>query len=166
MPSHYRPVNAKPSFTALEREVLERWQERDVFAESIERRRDGPQWTFYEGPPFPNAPPASHHVMARVFKDIFTRYKTMQGFYVERKGGWDCHGLPVELALEAELGFTSKEDIEQFGIAEFNARCRAKVLDHVEDFNKLTERIGFWIDLDNAYKTLDADYIESVWWAL
>ncbi len=166
MTSHYRPVDAKPSFIALEREVLERWQERDVFAESIERRREGPQWTFYEGPPFPNAPPASHHVMARVFKDIFTRYKTMQGFFVERKGGWDCHGLPVELALEAELGFTSKEDIERFGIAEFNARCRAKVLDHVEDFNKLTERIGFWIDLDNAYKTLDPDYIESVWWAL
>jgi isoleucyl-tRNA synthetase len=105
-------------------------------------------------------------VLARVFKDIFPRYKTMRGFYVERKGGWDCHGLAVELAVEAELGFTSKSDVERYGIAEFNARCREKVLSHVEDWNRLTERIGFWIDLDNAYRTLDTDYIESVWWAL
>ena len=112
------------------------------------------------------APPGSHHVLARVFKDIFPRYKTMRGFYVERKAGWDCHGLPVELAVEAELGFTSKEDIERYGIAEFNARCREKVLSHVEDWNKLTERIGFWIDLEHPYRTLDNDYIESVWWAL
>ncbi len=166
MPPQYRPVDSKPSFPALEREVLELWRERNVFAQSLERRRGEPQWTFYEGPPFPSAPPGSHHVMARVFKDIFTRYKTMLGFYVERKGGWDCHGLPVELALEAELGFSSKEDIERFGIAEFNARCRAKVLTHVEDFNRLTERIGFWIDLEHAYRTLDPGYIESVWWAL
>ena len=101
-----------------------------------------------------------------MFKDIFPRYKTMCGFYVERKGGWDCHGLPVELAVEAELGITSKDDIERYGIAEFNARCREKVLSHVEDWNRLTERIGFWIDLDDAYRTLDPDYIESVWWAL
>jgi isoleucyl-tRNA synthetase len=166
MPPQYRAVDSKPSFPLLEREVLERWRERRVFEQSLERRRGGPQWTFYEGPPFPNAPPGSHHVLARVFKDLFPRYKTMQGFYVERKGGWDCHGLPVELALEEELGFTSKEDIERFGIAEFNARCRAKVLSHVEDWNRLTERIGFWIDLDHAYRTLDPDYIESVWWAL
>jgi isoleucyl-tRNA synthetase len=146
--------------------VLERWRERRVFAESLNQRRGGPQWTFYEGPPTANGPPAAHHVLARVFKDIFPRYKTMRGFYVERKGGWDCHGLAVELALEEELGFTSKSDIERFGIAEFNARCREKVLSHVEDWNRLTERIGFWIDLEHAYRTLDASYIESVWWAL
>ena len=92
-----------------------------------------------------------------MFKDIFPRYRTMCGYYVERKGGWDCHGLPVELALEAELGFTSKDDIEKFGIAEFNARCREMVLSHVEDWNAMTERIGFWIDLDHAYRTLDPD---------
>jgi isoleucyl-tRNA synthetase len=166
MPPHYRAVESKPSFPALEREVLGRWRERDVFGQSLERRRGGPQWTFYEGPPTANGPPAAHHVLSRVFKDIFPRYKTMQGFYVERKGGWDCHGLPVELALEEELGFTSKEDIERFGIAEFNARCREKVLSHVEDWNRLTERIGFWIDLEHAYRTLDPSYIESVWWAL
>ncbi len=146
--------------------MLVRWRERDVFAESLRRREGSPSWGFYEGPPTANGPPGSHHVLARVFKDIFPRYRTMRGYYVERKGGWDCHGLPVELAVEAELGFTSKEDIERFGIAEFNARCREKVLSHVEDWNRLTERIGFWIDLDDAYRTLDNGYVESVWWAL
>ncbi len=146
--------------------MLQRWRDRDVFAESVRRRAGAPHWGFYEGPPTANGSPGSHHVLARVFKDIFPRYKTMRGFYVERKGGWDCHGLPVELAVEAELGFTSKDDIERYGIAEFNARCREKVLSHVEDWNRLTERIGFWIDLDDAYRTLDAEYIESVWWAL
>jgi isoleucyl-tRNA synthetase len=164
--SPHRPVDPRVSFPELEERVLERWRERDVFAESIRRRRGSPRWGFYEGPPTANGPPAIHHVLARVFKDIFPRYRTMCGYFVERKGGWDCHGLPVELALEAELGFTSKDDIERFGIAEFNARCREKVLSHVEDWNRLTERIGFWIDLDDAYRTLDPDYIESVWWAL
>jgi isoleucyl-tRNA synthetase len=162
----YRPVDPKASFPQLEELVLERWRERDVFHESVRRRRGAPQWGFYEGPPTANGAPGSHHVLARVFKDVFPRYKTMCGFYVERKGGWDCHGLPVELAVEAELGMTSKEDIERYGIAEFNARCRDKVLSHVEDWNRLTERIGFWIDLDDAYRTLDSDYVESVWWAL
>jgi isoleucyl-tRNA synthetase len=162
----HRPVDPRVSFPELEERVLERWRERDVFAESIRRRRDSPRWGFYEGPPTANGPPGIHHVLSRVFKDIFPRYRTMCGFSVERKGGWDCHGLPVELALEAELGFTSKDDIERFGIAEFNARCREKVLSHVEDWNRLTERIGFWIDLDDAYRTLDPAYVESVWWAL
>jgi len=162
----HRPVDAKPSFPELEELVLERWRARKVFRESLRRREGAPPWRFYEGPPTANGPPGIHHVLARVFKDIFPRYRTMCGRYVERKGGWDCHGLPVELAVEAELGFTAKADIERFGIAEFNARCRAKVLSHVEDWRRLTERIGFWIDLDEAYRTLDADYIDSVWWAL
>ncbi len=146
--------------------MLERWRERDVFAESVRRRTGAPQWGFYEGPPTANGPPATHHVLSRVFKDIFPRYRTMTGHYVERKAGWDCHGLPVELALEAELGFTSKDDIERYGIAEFNAKCREKVLSHVAEWNRLTERIGFWVDLDDAYRTLDPSYVESVWWAL
>src|SRR5881227_610605 len=162
----HRPVDPRVSFPGLEERVLERWRERDVFAESIRRRREQPRWGFYEGPPTANGPPGIHHVLSRVFKDIFPRYKTMRGFYVERKGGWDCHGLPVELAVERELGFTRKDDIERYGIAEFNARCREMVFSHVEDWNRLTERIGFWIDLDDAYRTLDTDYIESVWWAL
>ncbi|HTX33240.1 MAG TPA: isoleucine--tRNA ligase [Solirubrobacteraceae bacterium] len=161
-----RPVKSPVSFPQLEEEVLARWRERDVFAESVRRRDGAPSWVFYEGPPTANGPPGSHHVLSRVFKDIFPRYKTMCGYYVERKGGWDCHGLAVELAVEAELGFTSKSDIERFGIAEFNAICRDRVLSHVEDWNRLTERIGFWLDLDHAYRTLDSDYVESVWWAL
>jgi isoleucyl-tRNA synthetase len=165
-PFPHRPVDPRASFPELEEQVLERWRERDVFAESIRRRRDSPRWGFYEGPPTANGPPGIHHVLSRVFKDIFPRYRTMSGYFVERKGGWDCHGLPVELALEAELGFTTKDDIERFGIAEFNARCREKVLSHVQDWNRTTERIGFWIDLDDAYRTLDPAYIESVWWAL
>ena len=166
MGSRLRPVDPRADFPALEERVLERWRERDVFAQSLERRRGGPRWGFYEGPPTANGPPGSHHVLSRAFKDIFPRFKTMQGHYVERKGGWDCHGLPVELAVETELGFTRKDDIERYGIAEFNARCREKVFSHVEEWNRLTERIGFWIDLDDAYRTLDASYIESVWWAL
>ena len=105
-------------------------------------------------------------MLARVFKDIYPRYKTMRGYRVDRKGGWDCHGLPVEIAVEQELGITSKAEIEAFGIAEFNARCRESVFEFLEDWNRLTERIGFWLDLDDAYRTLDNDYIESVWWAL
>ncbi|MBV9198067.1 MAG: isoleucine--tRNA ligase [Solirubrobacterales bacterium] len=166
MTTPHRPVDPRASFPELEERVLSRWRERDVFAESVRRRRGAPAWVFYEGPPTANGAPGTHHVLARVFKDIFPRYKTMCGHYVERKGGWDCHGLPVELAVEEELGFTAKEDIERFGIAEFNARCRAKVLSHVAEWNELTERIGFWIDLDDAYRTLDAGYVESVWWAL
>ncbi len=162
----HRPVDPRASFPELEEQVLARWRERQVFAESVRRREGAPPWVFYEGPPTANGAPGTHHVLSRVFKDIFPRYQTMCGFYVERKGGWDCHGLPVELAVEEELGFTHKNDIEKFGIAEFNARCREKVLSHVADWNRLTERIGFWIDLEHAYRTLDSDYIESVWWAL
>ena len=162
----HRPVDPRAAFPELEEQVLARWRERDVFRESLRRREGAPRWGFYEGPPTANGAPGLHHVLARVFKDIFPRYRTMTGHLVERKGGWDCHGLPVELAVEAELGFTSKDDIERYGIAEFNARCRAKVLSHVADWNRLTERIGFWIDLDDAYRTLDEQYVESVWWAL
>ena len=166
MSTPHRPVEPRADFPELEQRVLERWRERDVFRQSLIRRESADPWVFYEGPPTANGAPGSHHVLARVFKDVFPRYRTMRGYRVERKGGWDCHGLPVELAVEAELGFTSKADIERYGIAEFNARCREKVLSHVEDWNRLTERIGFWIDLDDAYRTLDTDYIESVWWAL
>jgi isoleucyl-tRNA synthetase len=165
-PMAHRPVDPRASFPQLEEQVLERWRERDVFWESVRNRDGAPAWVFYEGPPTANGPPGIHHVLSRVFKDVFPRYKTMCGYYVERKGGWDCHGLPVELAVEAELGITSKSDIERFGIAEFNARCREKVLSHVEDWNQMVERVGHWIDLDDAYRTLDPHYVESVWWAL
>ena len=130
------------------------------------RRQGASQWVFYEGPPTANGPPGSHHVLSRVFKDIYPRFQTMRGFRVERKGGWDCHGLPVEIAVEKELGIQHKAEIEEYGIAEFNARCRESVFAFLEEWNRLTERIGFWLDLDHAYRTLDETYIESVWWAL
>ena len=161
-----RAVDPQQSFVELELRVLERWRERDVFAESVRRRSGSPRWTFYEGPPTANGPPGAHHVLTRVFKDIYPRYKTMRGFYVERKGGWDCHGLPVEIAVEQQLGITNKAEIEAFGIAEFNARCRESVFAFLEDWNRLTERIGFWVDLEDAYRTLDPTYVESVWWAI
>ena len=123
-------------------------------------------WSFYEGPPTANGEPGSHHVLSRVFKDIYPRYRTMRGYRVPRKAGWDCHGLPVELEVERELGISSKAEIEAYGIAEFNQRCRESVFRYVEEWNRLTERIGFWIDLDDPYVTLTNSYIESVWWSL
>jgi isoleucyl-tRNA synthetase len=159
-------VDPEQSFPELERRVLERWRERRVFEQSLEQRRGAEPYVFYEGPPTANGRPGAHHVLARVFKDIFPRYKTMRGYYVERKGGWDCHGLPVEIAVEKQLGIATKAEIEAYGIAEFNQRCRESVFEYLEDWNALTERIGFWLDLDGAYRTLDATYIESVWWAL
>jgi isoleucyl-tRNA synthetase len=162
----YTPVNPAQSFPELEKRVLARWRERDVFQESIRRRQGADPFVFYEGPPTANGRPGSHHVLSRVFKDVFPRFKTMRGHLVHRKGGWDCHGLPVELEIEKELGFQSKDDIERYGVAEFNAKCRESVLRYIDEWNALTERIGFWIDTDDAYYTLSDDYIESVWWSL
>jgi isoleucyl-tRNA synthetase len=164
--ARYQPVDPSQSFPALEERVLERWRERDVFHESVRRREGGPPFVFYEGPPTANGRPGSHHVLSRVFKDVFPRYRTMHGHFVPRKGGWDCHGLPVELEIEKELGFTTKRDIERYGIAEFNAKCRESVLRYIDEWNELTERIGFWLDTDEAYYTLTNEYIESVWWSL
>jgi isoleucyl-tRNA synthetase len=164
--SGFEPVDPKQSFPELEERVLARWREEDVFGRSLAAREGAPVWSFYEGPPTANGRPGSHHVLARVFKDVYPRYKTMCGFRVPRKAGWDCHGLPVELEVEKQLGISSKQEIEEFGIAEFNKRCRESVFEYVEDWNKLTERIGFWIDLDDPYVTLEDDYIESVWWSL
>jgi isoleucyl-tRNA synthetase len=162
----FRPLPAQVDLPALERETLERWRDQKIFQRSLDASADRPLWTFYEGPPTANGKPGTHHVEARAFKDLFPRYKTMRGYHVPRRAGWDCHGLPVELAVEKELGFTSKGDIEKFGVAEFNARCRESVLRHVSDFSAMTERMGYWADLDHAYRTMDTPYIESVWWSL
>jgi isoleucyl-tRNA synthetase len=162
----FRPVDPKQSFPQLEERILERWRERDVFHRSIAQREDAEVWSFYEGPPTANGRPGSHHVLSRVFKDIYPRYRTMRGYRVPRKAGWDCHGLPVELEIEKELGISSKAEIEEYGIAEFNQRCRESVFRYVDDWTRLTERIGFWIDLDDAYITMRDSYIESVWWSL
>ena len=157
---------AKPDLPAIEHEMLARWNRERTFARSLERTAGGAPWTFYEGPPTANGMPGVHHVEARVFKDLFPRFQTMRGRHVRRKAGWDCHGLPVEVAVEKELGLSGKKDIEAYGVAEFNARCRESVLRHVDAFAALTQRMGYWIDLSDAYRTMDAAYVESVWWAL
>ena len=162
----YRAVPAQIDLPAMEHEVLDMWDRDRVFEASIEQSQGRPPWIFYEGPPTANGTPGTHHVEARVFKDVFPRYRTMKGYYVPRQGGWDCHGLPVELAVEKELGFTGKGDIEKFGVAEFNQRCRESVLRHVDEFTEMTRRMGYWVDVDRAYWTMDKDYVQSVWWSL
>ncbi|GIL25745.1 isoleucine--tRNA ligase [Actinocatenispora comari] len=162
----YNEVPAQVDLPALEHEVLALWRDNKIFAQSMAQTEGRPEWVFYEGPPTANGMPGAHHIEARVFKDVFPRYKTMKGFHVGRKAGWDCHGLPVELAVEKELGFRGKPDIEAYGVAEFNAKCRASVQRHVDAFTKLTERMGYWVDLSDAYWTMDPSYIESVWWSL
>jgi isoleucyl-tRNA synthetase len=160
----FEPVAPSLDLVALEEAVLARWDTDDVFAESLRRRADGPEWVFYEGPPTANGRPGIHHLWARLFKDIYPRFHTMRGRHVARKGGWDCHGLPVEVEVEKELGLGNKHEIEAFGIAEFNQRCRESVHRYVEDFESLTKRVGMWLDTDDAYWTLDNTFIESVWW--
>ncbi|MDF3297089.1 isoleucine--tRNA ligase [Streptomyces tropicalis] len=164
--TQYRQVPAQVDLPALEHAVLDFWREQKIFAKSLEQSEGRPEWVFYEGPPTANGMPGAHHIEARVFKDVFPRFRTMRGYHVARKAGWDCHGLPVELAVEKELGFTGKQDIEAYGIAEFNARCRESVTRHTDAFAELTTRMGYWVDLDDAYRTMDPEYVESVWWSL
>ncbi|RZS82903.1 isoleucyl-tRNA synthetase [Motilibacter rhizosphaerae] len=162
----YAALPPQVDLPALERSVLELWRSEGTFARSLEQSGGREPWVFYEGPPTANGMPGTHHVEARVFKDAFPRYRTMKGRFVPRKAGWDCHGLPVELAVEKELGFSGKKDIEAYGIAEFNARCRASVERHVDAFELMTERMGYWVDMSQAYRTMDPEYVDSVWWAL
>jgi isoleucyl-tRNA synthetase len=166
MATPFDPVEPKVSFPDLERRVLRFWDDADVFRRSVAQREGAPRYIFYEGPPTANGKPGIHHVEPRTFKDVYPRFKTMTGHQVMRKAGWDCHGLPVELEVEKEIGTTGKRDIEDFGIAEFNAKCRESVERYVGDFERLTERIGYWIDLSDAYWTMSTAYIESVWWSL
>jgi isoleucyl-tRNA synthetase len=159
-------VSPQVHFPRLEEEILGLWERTGVFQKSVEDRPKDRPFVFYEGPPTANGKPGFHHTLARAFKDLIPRYKTMQGYRVERKGGWDTHGLPVEIQVEKELGLDGKADIERYGVEEFNSLCRESVFRYVEDWKKTSERLGFWIDMDNPYWTLDNSYIESVWWAL
>jgi len=160
----FKEIQGRYNGPALEKEMLDYWRDSEIFAKTLEQSQDRPRFSFNEGPPTANGKPGIHHVLARAFKDIFPRYKTMRGYYVPRKAGWDTHGLPVEHEVEKELGIFDKKEIEEkVGVAEFTKRCRESVMRYIGDWEKMTERMGFWVNLDEAYYTLDNTYIESVW---
>jgi len=162
----FKKVESKVDLVGLEEKILDFWKEKNIFGKTLKKTEKGKKFVFYEGPPTANGAPGVHHVLSRVYKDIFPRFKTMKGYYVSRKAGWDTHGLPVELEIEKKLGINSKDEIEEIGIEKFNRLCRQSVMKYEEDWKKLTERIGFWLDTDNAYFTFKDEYIETVWWIL
>jgi len=162
----FKPVSSRVNFPELEQRILKVWLEKRIYERSVEQRKGGPLYVLYDGPPTANASPGIHHVLARVFKDLFPRYKAMKGYYVPRRAGWDTHGLPVELSVENELGLKSKREIESYGIAEFNKRCKKSVLRYVKEWEDLTDRIGFWIDMKQPYVTYENGYIETCWWII
>ena len=159
----FKPVSSRVSFPEIDAGILNHWKERDVFLRTTTEREDGPLFMLFEGPPTANGSPGIHHVLARVFKDVICRHRTMKGYRVLRKGGWDTHGLPVELEVEKELGLKTKRDIEDYGIEKFNQRCRESVFHYQKEWETMTDRIGFWVDMDDPYVTLDNEFIESGW---
>jgi isoleucyl-tRNA synthetase len=162
----FKPVSPKLNVTSMEENVLKFWKQAEIFRKTVEQRQGSPEYVFYEGPPTANGKPGVHHVLARAFKDMFPRYKIMRGYHVSRRGGWDTHGLPVEIEVEKQLGFNNKQQIEEFGIDKFNELCKKSVFTYIQDWERLTDRIAFWVDLEDAYVTYTNDYIESVWWIL
>jgi isoleucyl-tRNA synthetase len=162
----FSPVNSKVNFPQMEENILKLWKDRKAFEQSVERRKGTPRFVLYEGPPTANGSPGMHFAMPRVLKDIIPRYKTMKGYYAPRIGGWDTHGLPVEIEIEKKLGFSGKAQIEEYGIARFNDLCRQSVLGYIKEFEVMTDRIGFWVDMENAYVTFKNEYIETCWWAI
>ena len=159
----FKAVSSRVSFPEVDAGVLNHWKEKDVFLRTTTEREDGPLFMLFEGPPTANGSPGIHHVLARVFKDVICRHRTMKGYRVLRKGGWDTHGLPVELEVEKELGLSTKRDIEEYGIEKFNQKCRESVFHYLKEWETMTDRIGFWVDMDDPYVTLDNDFIESGW---
>src|SRR5262245_53182314 len=162
----FEKVDPLPNFPEQERKILTLWKERRVFARSLEELRDRPEFIFYEGPPTANGLPHNGHVLTRVMKDLFPRYRTMRGFHVPRIAGWDTHGLPVETEVEKELRIRGKAAILEYGVERFARRCLESVFRYTSEWEQLTERIGFWVDLKEAYVTYHKSYVESVWWAL
>ena len=162
----FEEVSPQFTFAEKEKQTLAFWRENDIFQKSMEMYKDAPPFVFLEGPPFANAPPGVHHVLARIMKDAVCRYKTMTGHYVLRKAGWDTHGLPVEYQVEKQLNITNKAELEAYGVQNFIEKCKENVFQFEQDWREMTERIGFWVNLDEAYITLSNDYIESVWWVL
>lgn len=162
----FRPIAPKLNINEMEESILRFWKEKRVFEATIAQRKGAQEYVFYEGPPTANGKPGVHHVEARVYKDMFPRYKIMNGYHVSRRGGWDTHGLPVEIAVEKKLGITNKQQIEEYGIEKFNDLCKRSLFEYIQDWEKLTDRIAFWVDMGDAYVTYTNDYIESVWWIL
>lgn len=162
----FKEIKEDFNYPQMEQDILAFWEENDIFHKSVKVRKDSPQFIFYEGPPTANGKPGIHHVISRAIKDLICRYKTMKGYRVDRKGGWDTHGLPVEIEVEKELNLKSKADIEKYGVAKFNAKCKESVFRYKKEWDDLTKRIGYWLDLDQAYITCSNEYIESVWWIL
>ncbi|MGE5073121.1 MAG: isoleucine--tRNA ligase [Anaerolineae bacterium] len=162
----FKPVSSKLDVPAMEEAVQNFWEREHIFKKTVEQRQGRPEYVFFEGPPTANGRPGVHHVLARAFKDMFPRYKIMRGFHVSRRGGWDTHGLPVEIEVEKKHGFQHKHEIEEYGIAKFNEECRKSAFEYIRDWGRLTDRIAFWVDLEDAYVTYTNEYIESVWWIL
>ena len=162
----YRVLPPERAARELEEELLARWQSEDLFHQSLAAREGAPEFVFFEGPPTANGRPGIHHVFSRTLKDLFCRHRAMRGFHVSRKAGWDTHGLPVEIEVEKALGISGKQDIEKLGVEEFNRRCRESVWKYREEWEKLSARMGYWLDYTNPYVTYSNDYVESVWWAL
>jgi isoleucyl-tRNA synthetase len=162
----FKPVASKVDFVKMEENLLSFWKEREIFNKSVALRKGGPRFTLFEGPPTANGNPGIHHVLARIFKDVIPRYKAMKGYYTPRIAGWDTHGLPVELEVEKKLGLTSKTQIEEYGIAKFNEKCKESVTGYLKNWDKMTERIAYWCDQEHPYVTMDNDYMETCWWTL
>ena len=162
----FEPVSSRVSFPELDANILQYWKDKDVFHRTETERENDPVFMLFEGPPTANGSPGIHHVLARVFKDVICRYRTMKGYRCLRKGGWDTHGLPVELEIEKQLGLSTKREIEEYGIERFNQKCRENVFLYVKEWETMTDRIGFWVDMDDPYVTLENDYIETGWWIL
>ena len=162
----YRPLPPDRPADDLETELLARWTTERLFERSLEARAGATPWVFYEGPPTANGRPGIHHVFSRTLKDLFCRHRAMLGFHVARKAGWDTHGLPVEIEVEKALGISGKQEIERIGVAEFNQKCRDSVFTYRGEWERLSARIGYWLDYGKPYVTYSNDYVESVWWAL
>jgi len=160
----FKPVSNQPKFPEMECEVLDFWNKNQIFEKSMKNRSGGKEYVFYDGPPFATGLPHYGHLLAGTIKDVIPRYQTMRGKYVSRVFGWDCHGLPVENEMEKELNLSSKKDIEAYGIYKFNEACRGIVLRYTSEWEQVVKRMGRWVDFDGGYRTMDLNYMESIWW--
>src|SRR3972149_1438002 len=160
----FKSVDSKVNFPKIEKGILKFWQKEKIFEKSLENRKKAKKFTFYDGPPFASGLPHYGHILAMTIKDAITRLKTMQGYYVPRRLGWDTHGLPVEYELEKELGISGKKEIEKRGVEKFNEACREIVFRYTNEWEKTIKRMGRWVDHQDSYATLDTDYMESIWW--